>query len=346
MPKRKFSAIPIDPNETGSDPQFGNIEDLPRGVKRQTSVILMDGQMTSKTTDRKNWSRLVFSFPECLGIKETLDNAAKSTSCIPSVSMDVPINLPVVRNCRVDIIRASRPEWMDFKYDKTNSQIEMNNREQNMAFILTGDDQLTKAAPSTTEEDKSEDSRTASQMAALSDTIYARFKTFLAMDQYKDAIISGSLNPAEAKGTGWVYGKTIGGIEGIDYAQVAQRYMNPTQNSTEACDFEINNIQPKGHLLLKDHVNMFVRLPQDLLDTWEVRVILDYSIKQVSLSSLLVWQQQLTEFIPKEVRWRIYSQAQADDKNGWNILISRGNVTENGTGSDPTSKTAFPDIKD
>lgn len=343
MPKRKFSAIPIDPNETGSDPQFGNIEDLPRGVKRQTSVIKFQGHKNSEASTDK-WSRLVYTFPECLGIKETLDNAAKSTSCIPSVSMDVPINLPVVRGCRVDIIQKARKYSNSLVIDKTNSQIRNDTLQQPMYFILTGDDQLTKAAPSTEDETKTIDVSTPIQMAALSDTIYARFISL--PSQESDQSLSGVINPDEAKGRGWIYGKTVGGIQGVDYAEVAQRFLQPIPNTAEPCDFEIDNIQPKGHLLLKDHVNLFVKLPIDPTDTWEVRVILDYSTKQVSLSSLLVWQQQLTEFIPKEIRWRVWQQIQADQKNGWTVIVSRGTVAENGSGADPSSATDFPEIKD
>lgn len=344
MPKRKYSsAIPIDPNETGPDPQFGNIEDLPRGVKRQTSIIKFMGQKNTRTTT-DNWSRLVYSFPECLGIKETLDNAAKSTSCIPSVSMDVPINLPVVKNCRIDIIQKSRKYYDTLDYDKTNGAVSADTKEQPMYFILTGDDQLTKSAPSTTDETTNIDISAAAQMAALSDTIYARF---LEVPQKQmDQVMAGALNPSEAKGNGWIYGKTVAGIQGIDYAQVAERYLQPIPNTAERCDFEIDNIQAKGHLLLKDHVNLFVKLPQDADDTWQIRVILDYSVRQVSLSSLLVWQQQLTEFIPKDLKWRVYQQVHGNTTNGWDILVSRGTVTENGTGEDPTKKDDFPDIKD
>lgn len=343
MPKRKYSsAIPIDPNETGPDPQFGNIEDLPRGVKRQTSIIKFNGQKNTRTTS-DNWSRLVYSFPECLGIKETLDNAAKSTSCIPSVSMDVPINLPVVKNCRIDIIQKSRKYYDTLDYDKTNGAIAADTQEQPMYFILTGDDQLTKSAPSTKDETKNIDISAAAQMAALSDTIYARF---LEVPQKQmDQVIAGVLNPSEATGNGWIYGKTVAGIQGIDYAQVAERYLQPIPNTAERCDFEIDNIQAKGHLLLKDHVNLFVKLPV-ADDTWQIRVILDYSVRQVSLSSLLVWQQQLTEFIPKDLKWRVYQQVHGDTTNGWDILVSRGTVAENGTGDDPTKKDDFPDIKD
>lgn len=343
MPKRKFSAIPIDPNESGPDPQFGNIEDLPRGVKRQTSVIEFQGQK-SLGEDHDVWSRLVYSFPECLGIKETLDNAAKSTSCIPSVSMDVPINLPVVKNCRIDIIKRARNYSNDLVLDKTNSQLKNAFNEQPMYFILTGDDQLTKSAPSMTDETANIDVLSPIQMAALSDTIYARFISL--PEAEKDQSIAGEINPDGLKGQGWLYGKTVGGVTGIDYAEVAQRYMQPINTTADTCDFEIDNIQAKGHLLLKDHVNLFVKLPIDPTDTWQVRVILDYSVRQVSLSSLLVWQQQLTEFIPKEVRWRVYQQVQASDKNGWTIIVSRGTVQENGSGEDPSSKTTFPDIKD
>lgn len=46
----------------------------------------------------------MYSFFECLGIKEIFDNVVKSIFCIFFVSMDVFINFLVVRGCRVDII--------------------------------------------------------------------------------------------------------------------------------------------------------------------------------------------------------------------------------------------------
>lgn len=339
MPKRKFSAIPIDPNESGPDPQFGELSDLPRGVKRQTAVIKLD---QLQTTGPKQWSRLVFSFPECLGIKETLDNAAKSSSCIPSVSMDVPINLPVIKNVQIDEIQVSR-KYQDHLHLQ-DSSLDNTVNTQNRAYILTGDDQLTSKAPDVDDETKENTAKTYAQMAALSDTIYAKFTSFPAAKL--DAEYAATVKPAGFGGTGWLYGKTVGGAAGLDYNQVASRFLQPTQGPHEDGQvFEVNNIMSKGHLLLKDHVNLFVETNVDETGL-QFRIILDYTTKEVSLSSLLVWQQQLTEFLPKQVRWRIWEQQVAADKNAWNILVSRGVVKENGKGDDPTSKTDFPDIKD
>lgn len=345
MPKRQRSslgAIPIDPNESGPDPQFGELSDLPPGVKRQTSIIKLSNL---KITDPKKWSRLVFSFPECLGIKETLDNAAKSTSCIPSVSMNVPINLPVIKNVQIDEIQLGQRYADNLKLDTATGSLDNNVEKQDRCYILTGEDQLVNKAPSLTDETATETVDTYAQYAALSDTIYAKF---VQMPQPKvDNNFSKAVAPADWKNTGWIYGKSVGGVQGIDYKDVALRYLQPSLEPNEyGVPFEINNIMSKGHLLLKDHVNLFVQTNIELNHGWEIRVIIDYTTRQVSLSSLLVWQQQLTEFLPKQVRWRIYHQAVAEDKNGWNILISRGSVKENGTGDDPTDKTAFPDIKD
>lgn len=339
--KRKGPAIPIGPNETGLDPQFGNVEDLPFGVKRQTSIISQRG---AKLTTPGKWARLVYSFPECLGIKQTLDIAAKKApSCIPSVDMDVPINLPIIRDCKIDFIKKPMSHKQTFIYNSEESYIRTDVERNDMAFILTGQDQLRDSAPSLTEPDKKEKVATSAQFASLSDCIYAKLVGF----PYQDAnVVYGKLNPKTA-GDGWLYGKTMEGLVGLDYAQVASRYLKPSINTDfPATMYEINNIQKKGFLLLKDHVNLFCRLPRDNLDTYDIRVIIDYQTRQVSLSSLLVWQQQLTEFIPKTVQWRVLKVVQDDTHNGWNICISRGAVKENGTGDDPTDKTEFPDIKD
>lgn len=340
MPKRKLSAIPIDPNESGPDPQFGELSDLPRGVKRQTSIIKLQN---ISPTDPKKWARLVFSFPECLGIKETLDNAAKTTSCIPSVSMNVPINLPVIKHVQIDEIQTSR-KYSD-SVTLVNDALENNVTRQNRAYILTGDDQLTDEAPSISDETKKLKVATYAQYAALSDTIYAKFTTFPLAKH--DSQFQIPVRPAEWKESGWIYGKSIGGVQGIDYKDVALRYLQPSAGPNEdGTLFEVNNIQSKGHLLLKDHVNLFVQTDIDLNAGLEMRVIIDYTTREVSLSSLLVWQQQLTEFLPKQVRWRVWEQEVNAAKNGWKILVSRGTVQENGSGDDPADKTQFPDIKD
>lgn len=340
MPKRKFSAIPIDPNESGPDPQFGELSDLPRGVKRQTSILTLG---TMRTTDPKDWARLVYSFPECLGIKETLDNAAKSSSCIPSVSMDVPINLPVIKNIQVDEI--SVPANYGENLVLTDSSLDNTVYKNNRAYIFTGEDQLTKTAPDVDDETKEVTVSSYAQYAALSDTIYAKFTSF--PDAKGDAQFAVPLSPTGWKGTGWLYGKSVGGVSGIDYKDVALRYLQPSAGPNNVGSFfEVNNIQSKGHLLLKDHVNLFIQTDFTGSPDLQLRVIIDYTTREVSLSSLLVWQQQLTEFLPKQVRWRAWEQTVAADKNGWNILVSRGVVKENGTGNDPTDKTAFPEIKD
>lgn len=340
--RRKRASIPINPNETGSDPQFGNVEDLPPGVKRQTSIISQQGR---QDTGPKDWSRLVFSFPECLGIKQTLDNAAKTTSCIPNVNMDVAINLPIIKDCKIDLIKKPNAFSTDFAYEKTNSSVQNNILMTDLAFILTGEDQLKDSAPSITDATKTEKVKKASQMAELSDTIYAKF--FTHPWETGNADIYTQMNPAGFEGLGWMYNKQVAGVDGIKYADIAQRYLAPARHGGhDMIVYEIDNIQKKGFLLLKDHVNLFCKLPTNNLDPYDIRVTIDYQTRSASLSSLLVWQQQLTEFLPKQVRWRVYNQDKAADKNGWNIIISRGEVKENGTGNDPTDKTAFPDIKD
>lgn len=337
-------AIPIDPNESGPNPQFGELHNLPKGVKRQTSYVCLRSLANLNKTE---WSRLVFSFPECLGIKETLDNAAKkpTTSCIPSVNMDVPINLPVIKNIQIDEVFTSKRFQDDLSLEKTTGNLYNTVIKQERAYIVTGDDQLTKSAPDMKDETKKTDVSTVTQMAALSDTIYAKFVNF--PNQPNDARFANQLAPDTWKEGGWIYGKTIEEIVGIDYKDVALRYLQPTQQpNVQDTLFEINNILPQGHLLLKDHVNLFVKTKIDNFDGFEIRIIIDYTTKAVSLSSLLVWQQQLTEFLPKQVRWRVFEQLREDQKNNWNILVSRGTVAANGLGNDPTSKTDFPDIKD
>lgn len=349
MSKRRRAAdsgLPLGPNETGIDPQYGNVEDLPPGVMRQTSVISCLG---AQSNTPKKWARLVFSFPECLGIKQTLDNAAKKTSCIPTVDMDVPINLPIIKDCKIEIIK--KPKGFTTLFTKTkedNPAIWNKITNTDLAFILTGDDQLTDTANSVLDPTKTEKVATPEQIASLSDAIYAKFlKHPPEHNSYDDPDMIPSLRPPGFTGNGWLYGKTVGGVEGLSYAQVAQRYLKPEMADwTPFLETEINNIQKKGFLLLKDHVNLFALLPPNDIDIYDLRVTLDYQTRQVSLSSLLVWQQQLKEFIPKQVRWRVYKQPLAATKNGWNILISRGDVKESGVGNDPTSKTDFPDIKD
>lgn len=342
MPKRKaIGGIPIDPNESGPNPQFGELHDLPRGVNRQTSVLKLDGL---KNVSPTGWARLTYTFPECLGIKETLDNAAKTTSCIPSVKMDVPINLPVIRNVVIEEIQCPRKyteQLTKTAQDGLSTDVERHNR----AYILTGDDQLTTGAPSMFDETTSSAVSSPAQMAALSDTIYAKIISF--PEGKKDTNYDLVVKPTGWSEDGWIYGKAVSGTQGLTYADVAQKFLQPSQGpNEEGVTFEMNNIQSKGHLLLKDHVNLFFQTKSGYQMDMEVRVIIDYTTKSVSLSSLLVWQQQLTEFLPKQVRWRCWKQAQSTQNNGWTVICSRGTCKEEGNGNDPSSKTAFPDIVD
>lgn len=350
MSKRR--RIPLDPNDTSaSDPQFGNVEDLPRGVKRQTSVCVLESVYEENAP---TWSRLVIKFPECLGIEETLKEKAESTKCIPSLNMDIPINLPVIKDVQVDLI-LSPPDYTSM-LDKNDASdgIRLRKTPNQLAFLLTGEDQLQKTAPSTTDETKDGTVKDIAQMAALSETIWARY--YRVPNPQSVTNFTAAVKPT---GLGfsdyWLYGKEEAGVQGLSYAQAAEHYLGTPEGisaESQKTIFEQNNIQPKGYLLLKDHVNMFVRVQQDgstgTTPPLEFRVIVDYTIRQVSLSSLLVWRQQLKEFLPKQVQWRVYEQTldKTNKKNGWNILVSRGTIEENGTGGDPTSKTQFPDIDD
>lgn len=349
MPKRRALAVPLDPNDTSAvDPQFGNVEDLPRGVKRQTSVcVLTDVQEENKPT----WSRLVVKFPECLGIEETLKQTAEKANCIPTVNMDININLPVIRDCKVDVI-ASPPDYTSILNRKNpgGDGLQLLKRPNNLAFILTGEDQLKKSAPSTTDETKNNDCKDVTQMAELSDAIWAKYWTVPNPESTSN--YTAAVKPNDAFTDFWLYNKTVGSDVGLSYNQVAQKYLRNIEGqsgTTIKNVFEQSNIQEKGFLLLKDHVNLFVKVNQDgshEAETYPLkfRLILDYSIRQVPLSSLLVWRQQLHEFLPKQVQWRVYDQAKAAKKNGWNILVSRGTIEESGIGDDPTDKTNFPPI--
>lgn len=346
-PKRR--RLPMDPNDTSdTDPQFGNVEDLPSGYKRQTSICVLT-EVTEENAAA--WSRLVIKFPECLGVEETLKNTAEKTKCIPTLNMDIPINLPVIRDCKVDLILPP-PDYTSFLDVKdTKDGVALTKRPNNLSFILTGEDRLKKTAPSTLDETKNLDCKDVSQMAALSDAIWCKYWRVPNSQSVTNYTIP--IKPTGWVDDYWLYGKSVGGIEGVNYGQVAQKLMRDNEGETATTNktiFEQNNILPRGHLLLKDHVNLFVAVQQDgstgTTPPLEFRVIVDYTIRQVSLSSLLVWQQQLHEFIPKQIKWRIYEQAKATKKNGWNILVSRGTIEESGTGPDPTDKTNFPDIDD
>lgn len=350
MSKRR--RIPLDPNDTSDfDPQFGNVEDLPKGVKRQTSVAVLNKVWDANTP---TWSRLVVKFPECLGIEETLKTTAESTKCIPSLNMDIPINLPVIKDVKVDLL-LSPPDYTSFlNTNDAGDGVRLTKTPNQLTFILTGNDQLTKSAPSTEDETKDADVKDVAQMAALSDTIWARY--YRVPNPQSTTNYTAAIKPSGyADRENFLYGKTVSGIAGLSYGQVADHVMGEPEGQgalSSKTVFEQNNILPKGFLLLKDHCNLFVRVQHDgsagETPPLEFRVIIDYSIRQVSLSSLLVWQQQLKEFLPKQVQWRVYEQTldKANKKNEWNILVSRGTIEENGTGTDPTDKTSFPSIED
>lgn len=348
MSKRR--RIPIDPNDTSDfDPQFGNVEDLPRGVKRQTSLCVLDKVWNE---DSPTWSRLVIKFPECLGIEETLKTKAESTKCIPSLNMDIPINLPVIKDVKLDLILSPPDYTSQIQLDGAKDGVRLKKKPNNLAFILTGDDQITTKAPSTTDEEKEESVEDVAQAAAISDAIWTRF--YRVPNAPDITNYSTALKPAGVSFDNyWLYGKEVGGISGLSYGQVAEHFLGKIEG--QGADsfrtvFEQNNIQAKGFLLLKDHVNMFVKVNHDGSTNapLQFRIIVDYTIREVSLSSLLVWRQQLKEFLPKQVQWRVYKQAldKTNKKNGWNILVSRGTIEENGAGVDPSSKTQFPDIDD
>lgn len=136
MPKRKLSSL--DPNDTSdTDPQFGNVEDLPAGVKRQTSYCVLGNCWDD---NNPTYSRLVFRFPECLGIEETLNNTAKDNKCIPTLNMDIPILLPVIKDCRVDIIQRP-PDYVGLLQKNTAGDgIKLDKRQCQLEFVLTGND--------------------------------------------------------------------------------------------------------------------------------------------------------------------------------------------------------------
>lgn len=346
MPKRKLSSL--DPNDTSdTDPQFGNVEDLPAGVKRQTSYCVLGNCWDD---NNPTYSRLVFRFPECLGIEETLNNTAKDNKCIPTLNMDIPILLPVIKDCRVDIIQRP-PDYVGLLQKNTAGDgIKLDKRQCQLEFVLTGNDQLTKKAPSIADETKEIDCEDITQYAALSDAIWAQYYKVTQPQQASN--YTTAIQPAGKDKDYWIYGKDEGGVKSVAYSDVANHFMNTVHNPNGRYTmFEQNNIQSRGFLLLKDHVNMFVKVQFDGSaegKNFKFRVILDYTTRKVSLSSLLVWRQQLHEFLPKQIQWRMYEQAKdtAKKQNEWNILVSRGEVEENGTGTDPTDKTQFPDIKE
>lgn len=369
-----YAGIPLDPNYTGVDPQFGNISDLPAGVKRQTAIMTLQENNTSAgpgAINNKQWARLVFRFPECVGIAETLNNAAKKFDgdCIPTLSMNVKILVPVVKSFRVEWLKPP-PD-----YDLTPATFNWKGRDyatvfakaNETAFILTGDDQLTTKLPDMEDETKTKDLHDIEAIASVSNAIYAKYTTVpdlpLTVPEAAKALAydgqgreAGAFETVPQTGTADAYQKNV------YYNYVAAQFVNPQLQSTGSLQREIviNNIQDKGHTLTSDHVNLFIKNTYDnnkkqadqtglwpdmwSKRDWTIRTILDYTTKEVTLSSLLIWKRQLKEFLPKQVQWRAWAVDQSATANGWEIALSRGSIKENGIGDDPSSKTDFPDI--
>lgn len=83
------------------DFQFGNVEDLFRGVKCQIFVCVLESVYEENVFI---WFRLVIKFFECLGIEEILKEKVESIKCILSLNMDILINLLVIKDVQVDLI--------------------------------------------------------------------------------------------------------------------------------------------------------------------------------------------------------------------------------------------------
>lgn len=347
MPKRKYGGV-LGPNTPGgSNPQFGNIETLPNGLNRQTSVI----NLFALNDQGKLWSRLTFNFPECLGIKQTLDNAAKQTSCIPSLDMDVQIKIPVIKEVHFEVL--FHGATTEVSATLTNDYLKLATTEAAFTAILSGDDQLTKSVPDMYDETKNDNLAAFSdfQMASASEVIWARVDRAREKTSAVKAIQK-AINPAGKEDAGWLYGVKSGSITGIDYNQVAEAQIGDLGVDYETHTCYIDNIPRGGYKLLKDHVNLFVRTHPDKpqRDGFEIRMMIDYETSSVPLSSLLVWRQQLSEFLPKQIQWRAGIQASgfsAGSKiNGFRFLISRGIVKETGEGMDPSDESEFPNIDD
>lgn len=351
MSKRRKLTLPFGPNETGSDPQFGNIIDLPSGFKRQTSIIrLANTNGAESSAVYKTWSRLTFNFPECLGIKETLDNKAKSTTCIPTLEMDVSINVPEIHDVKLDIVKRDQEYEDQIVLNTAKDGIKWDIKPREFTLILTGEDRLVKEVPDFNDETKTVSTALSDfQRASASHAIWAYFKTPTDLTQMGNlATILNSNIPNF--GSQWLYGKTSGGDVGISYGEVGYTFMGKDRGTltNQGEVSTLNNIPSKGFLLLKDHVNLFIKLGQanDRKLNFELRLIIDYKTRSVPLSSLLVWKQQLTEFVPKQLQWRAHSTTKSETANGWDFLISRGTVKESAIGDDPSNATQFPDIKE
>lgn len=347
MPKRRYPAGGVlGPNTVGgSNPQFGNIETLPSGLNRLASVIAL----YSINGKQNTWSRLTFNFPECLGIKQTLDNAAKNTQCIPSLDMDVNINIPIIRNVTMDIMyRRDCHTYTAHLSGDANDRLAITQRTTNFQMIMTGEDQLAKSVPDQSVQSKDDvllNEFTALQNATASKCIWAH------LDRAKGRATSEPslqkvVNPGKV---GWEYGTSSQAYVGLTYSDIAENHLGDYGIISQHESVRIDNIPKAGYKLLNDHVNVFFRTASEAPEheMFEVRLLIDYETSSVPLSSLLVWRQQLTEFVPKQIQWRGFKQDPgATKENGWRVLISRGTVKETGAGRDPSDKTQFPNIAD
>lgn len=360
--------IPLGPNYTGSDPQFGSIHDLPRGLKRQTAVF----NLLETNTDGEGWYRLTFRFPECVGIAETLNMQAKKGECIPTLSMNVKILVPVVKNFKIEIIRSPpdytiTPEIIGHDASvQTPRYITTDVKPTKVAFILTGDDQLTTKVPDIADEDKTVTASHAEVVASISNAIYAQYwdnpdsvaqvaemaeKVNILLERAKGGFKTPHWNNKDPA--------SIAELLYYDNYTAALMQMSTGQVATPK-QIIIDNIMEKGHTLTSDHVNLFInnnykctplqggepdaayRRPR----YFTFKTTLDYTTKQVDLSSLLIWKRQLKEFLPKQIQWRMLETVTGAKANRWEIALSRGSIKESGVGNDPSSKTDFPDIEE
>lgn len=376
MPKRRKGdggldiAGTLDPNSTGPDPMFGNVEDLPKGVKRQTSIHALVGDKATGR-DRSSgayWSRITIRFPECLGIKETISKAKldiAKRSCIPVLGEDLPINLPVIVGCKVELLRPpsqfiTKVEGGVFDSAFTNTVgIKLSDFNNRVAFILTGDDQLTtkcrnEVQPVNADKPAEVTVTKAQQIASLSNTIYAKFYEGNDPQNMRDFTHFTQALPwwsATADALMWLFGKYTDPAKeqnGLTYKDLAQMWMGKQHGFFEKWSVdEINNIQDKGYLLLKDYVNLWCKVPGNAIEKagqYIFKLTIDYVVRTATLSQVLLWQKKVTEFIPKELKWRGYDQAAGDKHMAWKTIVSRGSLAETGVGIDVSSKTNFPDI--
>ncbi|MES1921903.1 hypothetical protein MHBO_003434, partial [Bonamia ostreae] len=167
--------------------------------------------------------------------------------------MNVSVNLPVIKDVRIDLFKRPQEYIQNLVYTKAQNDLKNLLHESHLEFILTGEDQLTKSAPSVADETTKIDADNAAAIAALSSAIYAKFLTV--PENNTDSEFAEQIKPTGKQGTGWLYGASVAGTEGLDYAQVAQELLrNNSHNPPRLAEhFEINNIQAKVYLLLKDH---------------------------------------------------------------------------------------------